>query len=382
MKVFFFFAKRFFTIEGEGALSVKTAKIQSEPQPKISPGPTQALPLQPTPPLVFAQPKNPANANISKIQANFAKCKVNDPDPNVKTVYPEVEKFLESINLVKYHELFVTNGFEDLESILELQDDHFQTMGIPLGHKLKMLKRIREIRKDQPASAPPCENAVIATNLPPTVLAETEQKSVNFEGEFNEEENHKEFLAAREAWLKERQKDKEKLAQKTEKQEIGIGEDQNEEIKQKKPEEKKKSIFFLETGGNAWNVNCLPEFSEDGTGMSPKNAKKVEPKDCCFGCFKLFKKGEGFIDEKTEKLFCTDKCANKYFEEHSVKCLACAKQIMRDKGFLGSNGWLCSEDCMKKIAKTGTNKGVNEQKEKISEVERIDLDEEDMLKLE
>jgi hypothetical protein len=35
---------------------------------------------------------------------------------------------------------------EDLETILELDDKHLELMSVPMGHKLKLLKRIKEVR--------------------------------------------------------------------------------------------------------------------------------------------------------------------------------------------------------------------------------------------
>lgn len=60
--------------------------------------------------------------------------------------FKEVMSFLGSISLEKYVTKFVDNGVEDLETILELQDAHIEQMGIPLGHKLKIIKRIKEMR--------------------------------------------------------------------------------------------------------------------------------------------------------------------------------------------------------------------------------------------
>jgi hypothetical protein len=41
---------------------------------------------------------------------------------------------------------FEENGIEDLETILELNDTHLDAMEIPLGYKLKILKKIKSIR--------------------------------------------------------------------------------------------------------------------------------------------------------------------------------------------------------------------------------------------
>lgn len=60
--------------------------------------------------------------------------------------HAEVSDFLNSIGLAKYLERFLENGIEDEETILELNDDHLDALSVPLGHKLKMLKRIKMIR--------------------------------------------------------------------------------------------------------------------------------------------------------------------------------------------------------------------------------------------
>jgi SAM domain (Sterile alpha motif) len=53
---------------------------------------------------------------------------------------------LEGAGLPKYREIFLDNGVEDLETILELDEKHLEQMGVPMGHKLKLVKRIKEIR--------------------------------------------------------------------------------------------------------------------------------------------------------------------------------------------------------------------------------------------
>lgn len=51
--------------------------------------------------------------------------------------------------LEKYEDRFLQNGFEDEESILELKDQHLDCLFIPLGHKLKILKRIKVLRMEK-----------------------------------------------------------------------------------------------------------------------------------------------------------------------------------------------------------------------------------------
>jgi hypothetical protein len=69
--------------------------------------------------------------------------------------FPEVHAFLKSIALEgKYYELFVDNGIEDIETVLELNDQHLDALSIPLGYKLKILKQIKSVRQGKGMQVP------------------------------------------------------------------------------------------------------------------------------------------------------------------------------------------------------------------------------------
>jgi SAM domain (Sterile alpha motif) len=78
---------------------------------------------------------------------------------NETTFLIEVETFLDSVGgsgiVAKYKDTFLDNGIEDLETILELTDKHLEQMSVPLGHKLKMLKRIKDLRSERGLYVPP-----------------------------------------------------------------------------------------------------------------------------------------------------------------------------------------------------------------------------------
>ena len=57
-----------------------------------------------------------------------------------------MQSFLGGVKLEKYADKFLENGVEDLETVLELKDQHLEQMGVPLGHKLKIIKRIKDMR--------------------------------------------------------------------------------------------------------------------------------------------------------------------------------------------------------------------------------------------
>lgn len=293
-------------LEGESLFGIRTQKVEHKSPDKLQ------------------------DDNIKKISANFEKMMVRE----VKEDYPEVESFLKSVNLERHKDLFIANGFEDIDSILELKDEHFQFMQLPLGHKLKILKRVRELRKEALLDVEQEISDVEQKTTEAQVTKEENKELVD--GTYNEEESHKEFLKAREAWLKGRQATKET-----------------------------KGGFLVEVGDNAWNVPSLPEYTEEGTNVSPKEAKK-DVKDCCFGCFKFFDKGKGFEDKEIHKTFCSDRCFKKYFEEYAVNCVKCNKKLLCEKAIFKDNMYFCSETCYET-----SNKPVNEKSEAVN----TDIDE-------
>ena len=77
-----------------------------------------------------------------------------DRQITVEPMEPDVVEFLESINLQKYQKQFTRVGISDMETVLELQDTHLEAMGIPLGYKLKILKRIKILRQEKGMQPP------------------------------------------------------------------------------------------------------------------------------------------------------------------------------------------------------------------------------------
>ena len=64
----------------------------------------------------------------------------------------QVKRFLNSIKLGKYFDKFIENGVDDLETILELDANNIAELGIPMGHKLKILKNIKKYKTQKSVS--------------------------------------------------------------------------------------------------------------------------------------------------------------------------------------------------------------------------------------
>lgn len=94
----------------------------------------------------FAQTGGSA-ASASKVSSNLAQ-KIAQDQGSAR----EVADFLDGLGLSRYCSLFTEHGFDDMESVLEMQDPHMDAMGIAMGHKLKIAKRIRELK---PPPTPP-----------------------------------------------------------------------------------------------------------------------------------------------------------------------------------------------------------------------------------
>lgn len=60
---------------------------------------------------------------------------------------------------------------EDLETILELRDEHIEQIGIPLGHKLKIMKKIKDMRSDKGMTVPQSREGTTRAEAAPEVPA-------------------------------------------------------------------------------------------------------------------------------------------------------------------------------------------------------------------
>jgi predicted ATPase/class 3 adenylate cyclase len=72
----------------------------------------------------------------------------------------DVAAWLQTQGFGQYAELFAGQAI-DREALVELSDDHLKELGLPLGHRVKLLKAIRELKESdtEPAAAPPARPA-------------------------------------------------------------------------------------------------------------------------------------------------------------------------------------------------------------------------------
>jgi class 3 adenylate cyclase len=76
----------------------------------------------------------------------------------------DVAAWLEAQGFGQYAELFASNAI-DREALVELTDDHLKELGLPLGHRVKLLKAIRELRgePEQPSIPAPAKRPALCS---------------------------------------------------------------------------------------------------------------------------------------------------------------------------------------------------------------------------
>jgi hypothetical protein len=67
--------------------------------------------------------------------------------PTLPTLPTSMEEFLEQLKLVVYWPVFREKGFDELDSLEDLDEGTLNEMGVALGHKGRILRRVKEITR-------------------------------------------------------------------------------------------------------------------------------------------------------------------------------------------------------------------------------------------
>lgn len=72
------------------------------------------------------------------------------PSPSLRHSESEVTKFLQQIGLPQYAQALYQSGFEDMETLVDIEEDHMRDLGILPGHQVKLRKRLDEFEAGVP----------------------------------------------------------------------------------------------------------------------------------------------------------------------------------------------------------------------------------------
>ena len=65
----------------------------------------------------------------------------------------DIAAWLQAQGFGQYAEVFADNAI-DAEALVELTDEHLKELGLPLGHRVKLLKAIRALREPEAPQVP------------------------------------------------------------------------------------------------------------------------------------------------------------------------------------------------------------------------------------
>ena len=106
--------------------------------------------------------------------------------------------------------------------------------------------------------------------------------------------------------------------------------------------------FLLEIGGSdLLNLNNLSLFANNGNDMDEdiENDPNLISTQACWNCFKIMDIDKGIAYE--DRLFCSNKCVEKYKKKSDMKCSYCHKNFLKFNGVISGEKIFCSVKCFK-----------------------------------
>ena len=106
--------------------------------------------------------------------------------------------------------------------------------------------------------------------------------------------------------------------------------------------------FLLEIGNSDMlNLNNLCLFSNSGNDM--EEDQEMDPElistQACWNCYKIINIDKALTYE--DRLFCSEKCLNKYKKNSDIKCCYCHKNFLKFNGIISGEKLFCSTKCYK-----------------------------------
>ena len=256
-----------------------------------------------------------------------------------KSAKPSIslDAFLSSCGLQKYLKLFHDQGIEDIEILQELKENHLSDLGIPIGHRLKILKKLKELKelkeeKETPANEEkppePPSNPPPGPDLRP---ASGPQDSVNFEMFKEALENFSKSGSATK--LKPKTKNIEEFPKK-----VRFLDSVTEEMLPKNVKG-----LIQEDSWTSGDGKLTETFEESCATSVPVI---IKDKRSCWHCYKIYEAASVLI--AFEKEFCGKGCLDHYRKSRTEVCV-CGKSFVKDLGFIELAQWTCSEACAEKV---------------------------------
>mmetsp|Transcript_7677 Transcript_7677/g.14490 ORF Transcript_7677/g.14490 Transcript_7677/m.14490 type:complete len:300 (-) Transcript_7677:182-1081(-) len=208
----------------------------------------------------------------------------------------QLMQFLTSSGLERYFNLLVGHGVDDIETLTMLTDTHLIDLNIPLGHRIKLMKRINEARFGEPKKPP-----VQSSNMSIEMFTKCFEANSDY------------FKQALDQFRK--------------------GGSSSQRTPGAEGMTKSRSDKKI--------TNPLKVRS----AATMAGAMLIESKASCWNCFSLHVKSEGVKFDNRD--FCSQECCEQYKADQLVSCL-CEKKFSKVAGVLSNGRRYCSEACAHK----------------------------------
>lgn len=214
----------------------------------------------------------------------------------------EIEVFLAGCGLEKYLDAFLSNGIEDLEVVMELTDEHLGGLGLPLGHRIKLLKRVREWKAGKSEMGLNSKEGAAQVASDGFGMFREAVDSFRKGGTITTLPVSPSNTAS-----------------------IQVVQVPKEVLPTPAPPVKPKKTT---EGTDAAAVN-------ESLGLMSESAR-----ESCWECYRVFSGGFGFIDKR----FCSEACVDAFKKKYYLTC-ECGQVFTRDDGELWGSTWFCSPAC-------------------------------------
>eukprot|EP00359_Climacostomum_virens_P007013 CAMPEP_0204902026 /NCGR_PEP_ID=MMETSP1397-20131031/3423_1 /ASSEMBLY_ACC=CAM_ASM_000891 /TAXON_ID=49980 /ORGANISM="Climacostomum Climacostomum virens, Strain Stock W-24" /LENGTH=300 /DNA_ID=CAMNT_0052070467 /DNA_START=30 /DNA_END=932 /DNA_ORIENTATION=- len=226
---------------------------------------------------------------------------------NTETGLTQVKQFLTSCGLERYYDELTNNGIDDMEILLELSDSHLNGLNIPLGHRIKLLKRIKEVREEETQRQPTPPRAkksmsIEITEKPFEVSSDLFKQAMDH---FRKGGSASQRVAIVEG-----------LVNSTSDQRIG-----------------RQSVRTRTSATSTMTATML-----------------VENKTSCWQCYSLHIRAEGLKFDGKD--FCSQVCCDMFTAAQQQDC-KCGKKFIRANGVLRLGARYCSQECANKVQEDG-----------------------------
>lgn len=235
----------------------------------------------------------------------------------------EVEAFLCWLKLDRYVSLFMEHGFDCMDVVKEMEEQHMQQIGMAAGHILKLRKRLAEMKPNQAKRVEPSRKVSFSSEVAQHVSPperESQEAGGGFsmnllEGNFNEEDSAASFQEALQAWRQ--------------------GGKPADSRKEKVPAAKASvGSFWTMLGGSEVNLERAStpgKLPAESQSAETSNTALGEEKLCCYQCFKQFyaqyavERPDPSAAGGTKKL-CSEACGDTWLSAMETKMEALKKR--------------------------------------------------------